>query len=1052
MSGEPNSTEKAGYQPITVADGAFIKKGDQVDPMSDAGWAKKLQDEGQALGDKAHPDDDTGSEGSKRYREKADSKKAVSDFETSLSGLEKKLEEAVTANDFLALQRDISIAQQRYEDIKREKGASNAWLESTRTHIEGLLVEQSRINSSREALVKKMNDIRKYEALLQADRKIAESERLSVQQRLGLFNESVFDLFKKPNKRRAAEAKARAVDAAIEDYYVHEYMSEDEHLSRNEAKQKYQLDVNANQRRYGEGIKTRVEEDLHRLDERLSKIPVEIGEVQGALAAALIDVKQKETALALAERVNVANQEAIAPKVSAVEDLEKDVEVARTQLDAARTAMTEAAQSVQDHWANLRKEFLNASGDGINPDFRPFGVGETYAEFEARKSNEAVEKEQTEEQQKLVEAARDRVRGADLETTNIRELAFYVGRSVDGSRDLGLVFEDLDALVDAQIQKAERLSRISDAQAVSSIESFRAKVDAIRSTDAQVVEEKYTQIRRELLVLTPAEMSEQVQNILNKQALSNSDVLATSFDLAVTEEELYKYNQPGSPYLNPEVRKGIQGKIDALERKRDNARNNLLVLRSSLFGSAVSEQWDSPLKEGWHQEISLNKFFHGGNTEFSKVIAAAFESGDDAKVLELKGKFGELGDFMVQNYMDGIKVNAKFASWQEEVQVPKLKADIARAMAESEEQAIRFAGLSLAEIQLITSGEHAKSLEEALKVKKEIGKWMRVLSNKGRAEVVQELANARLAVEAEKAELEDEVKLAEGQFATAKALYEGKFSDPGAINKLRSEGQALWTELAVIREGVKNGSRTREEYVKVRDRLAIVKQELAVKGDYLKAERVLVSKRTNLLAFDAIAQSQLNKLREKLLPTELIATDPAQARFLAFGDNPTAIGRLYSDLIIGTEISHVDDNGTVQHEYQPGIFAEFVTEISVDNEVQRAYEETVANKESAERLRGLAELLGSGLEDDWNNRMEAVGKVDDAEIKALPADVKEGLRSRVEAIGRTLQAALAEAMFDAGKKPFARKIGLLFVTVAESIGLPEDNPDFKRARQALTLE
>ena len=67
------------------------------------------------------------------------------------------------------------------------------------------------------------------------------------------------------------------------------------------------------------------------------------------------------------------------------------------------------------------------------------------------------------------------MRGADLETTNIRELAFYVGRSVDGSRDLGLVFEDLDALVDAQIQKAERLTQISDAQAVSSIESFRAK-------------------------------------------------------------------------------------------------------------------------------------------------------------------------------------------------------------------------------------------------------------------------------------------------------------------------------------------------------------------------------------------------------------------------------------------------------------------------------------------------------------------------------------------------------------------------------------------------
>ena len=131
---------------------------------------------------------------------------------------------------------------------------------------------------------------------------------------------------------------------------------------------------------------------------------------------------------------------------------------------------------------------------------------------------------------------------------------------------------------------------------------------------------------------------------------------------------------------------------------------------------------------------------------------------------------------------------------------------------------------------------------------------------------------------------------------------------------------------------------------------------------------------------------------------------------------------------------------------------QFITDFSVDNEVQRAYEKTVANKESVERLRGLAELLGSGLEEDWNNRMEEVGKVEDAEIKALPIDVKEGLRSRVEAIGRTLQAALAEAMFDASKKPFARKIGLLFVTVAESIGLPENNPDFKQARQALTLE
>ena len=79
-------------------------------------------------------------------------------------------------------------------------------------------------------------------------------------------------------------------------------------------------------------------------------------------------------------------------------------------------------------------------------------------------------------------------------------------------------------------------------------------------------------------------------------------------------------------------------------------------------------------------------FFNGGYQEFSKAVAVAFESGDDTKVLELKGKFGELGDFMVQNYMNGIKVNAKFASWQEEVQVPKLKVDIARAMSESEEQ------------------------------------------------------------------------------------------------------------------------------------------------------------------------------------------------------------------------------------------------------------------------------------------------------------------------------------------------------------------------------
>ena len=45
MSGEPNGLEKAGYKPITVTDGAFIKEEDQVDPMSDAGWAKKLQDE-----------------------------------------------------------------------------------------------------------------------------------------------------------------------------------------------------------------------------------------------------------------------------------------------------------------------------------------------------------------------------------------------------------------------------------------------------------------------------------------------------------------------------------------------------------------------------------------------------------------------------------------------------------------------------------------------------------------------------------------------------------------------------------------------------------------------------------------------------------------------------------------------------------------------------------------------------------------------------------------------------------------------------------------------
>ena len=69
-------------------------------------------------------------------------------------------------------------------------------------------------------------------------------------------------------------------------------------------------------------------------------------------------------------------------------------------------------------------------------------------------------------------------------------------------------------------------------------------------------------------MLTPAEMGEQVQEILNKQALSNSDVLATSFDLAVTEEELYKYNQPGSPYLNPEVRKGYK---ERLRRSSENA-------------------------------------------------------------------------------------------------------------------------------------------------------------------------------------------------------------------------------------------------------------------------------------------------------------------------------------------------------------------------------------------------------------------------------------------------------------------------------------------------
>ena len=201
-----------------------------------------------------------------------------------------------------------------------------------------------------------MDEIRKYEAFLQEDRKIAESKRLSVQKDLVCLV-SVGDLFRKPDKKRAAEVKARAIDTAIEDYYVHEYMNKNGGLSRDEARRKYQSDVLANQRRYGAERKARVEEDLRKLDERLSTIPAEIGEAQDALTAASMDVKQKETALALAERVKTANQEAMAPKVSAIEDLEKDVELARAQLDTARTAMTEAAQGVQDYWANLRKEF-----------------------------------------------------------------------------------------------------------------------------------------------------------------------------------------------------------------------------------------------------------------------------------------------------------------------------------------------------------------------------------------------------------------------------------------------------------------------------------------------------------------------------------------------------------------------------------------------------------------------------------------------------------------------------------------------------------------------
>ena len=179
-------------------------------------------------------------------------------------------------------------------------------------------------------------------------------------------------------------------------------------------------------------------------------------------------------------------------------------------------------------------------------------------------------------------------------------------------------------------------------------------------------------------------------------------------------------------------------------------------------------------------------------------------------------------------------------------------------------------------------------------MKKEIWKWMRVLSKEGRAEIAQELANARLAVQAKRAELEDEIKLARGQLNVAKVLYESTFPNLDTVEEFEKKKQELLTELSVIREGIKNGTRKKEEFVAVRDKLIVITRDLVTKEDFFKAGSTLYGKKSDLIEFDNQARQQFSELC-KLLPTELLAQIP-QSSLPAFV-TITAIGKLYSDLL-----------------------------------------------------------------------------------------------------------------------------------------------------------
>jgi len=410
-------------------------------------------------------------------------------------------------------------------------------------------------------------------------------------------------------------------------------------------------------------------------------------------------------------------QRSAAEKSRAVGELTAKIDKLTQELFTARQQAEQAVTEEKASLAALRAEGAIA-----------------FEEILAIEQNFANQEQQEREKTAATKRKREEVQGIDIHRQNIAEVAYSLGRDGENTRSLRLLAEDLHSIAGREVAYYERIAKLADEHGATQTKYAEARLGAVSDAFQAEIARKRKAIISEFGVLGEDDekgadidkntLANAIREAIHKYT-SNPDYLAAKKELVEAKAEVTKYESP--------LYAASGAYVGALEKAKDKlkiAQENIDIHEHRVYGNLKEKSLDELLKLS---DIDMLRLFKAGLEIQDKEIVDRF------------GEPGIVDKIILENRLAGLMADEKYFQWLNTYAVPAYEARVAEEKVLIARDALRFDGLSPEEVQLITSGEYVKALQEAKLINEQFVKWLNLTTEEGKAAAVAHIVEAMLA-------------------------------------------------------------------------------------------------------------------------------------------------------------------------------------------------------------------------------------------------------------------------------------------------------------------